>query len=188
MRIPTERECFRLIGEMNMMDHIVDHSVQVSRVALFLVDHMDRRTVVLNRRLVLASALLHDITKTRSFDTQENHATTGAQFLYDCGYRHVGDVVRQHVRLNEYFISRLPNEAEIVNYADKRVLHDRIVPLKDRMAYILKKYGQAIENQQRIQWLWEKTEALEKRLFTYLPFSPSELGKLMAGEAKPANR
>lgn len=185
MRIPSEKECYRLISEMNMMDHIVDHSVQVSRVAVFLVDHMDRGTIVLNRRLVLASALLHDITKTRSFNTRENHATTGAQFLYDCGYQHVGDVVGQHVRLNEYFISRLPTEAEIVNYADKRVLHDQIVPLKDRMTYILKKYGKAIENQQRIQWLWKKTEALERRLFRYLPFSPDELGKLMTDGKKP---
>lgn len=182
MKIPSEKECHRLISEMKMLDHIVDHSVQVSRVALFLVDHMDADRILLNRRLVQASALLHDITKTRSFQTRENHASTGAQYLHDLGYRRVGDIVKQHVRLDEYFMSEFPGEAEIVNYADKRVLHDRIVPLEDRMNYILEKYGQTIDYRQRLQWLWEKTRELEKRLFSFLPFAPDDLAAVMQDE------
>ena len=180
MQIPSEKECYRFISEMNMLDHIVDHSVQVCRVAVFMADQMDSGRLQLNRDLIRAAALLHDITKTRSFDTHENHAETGALFLFERGYRDVGRVVEQHVRLKEYFSSATPDEAEVINYADKRVLHDRVVPLKLRMDYILKKYGKTIEHRQRLQWLWGKTKELEKRLFGYLPFVPDELGLRLA--------
>jgi putative nucleotidyltransferase with HDIG domain len=160
---------------MKMLDHIVVHSFQVCRVATFIVDQMDTAQVQLSRNLIQAAALLHDITKTRSFTTRENHALTGAQFLSDLGYPEVGHIVEQHVRLEDYFDSDLPNEAEIVNYADKRVLHDKVVSLKERMEYILEKYAQGPEYKQRVRWLWQKTENLESRLFRYISFAPQEL-------------
>ena len=74
----------------------------------------------------------------------ENHARTGAQFLSDRGYPEVGHIVRQHVVLDEYFASEELTEAEIVNYADKRVLHDQVVSLKERKYYILEKTNKDI--------------------------------------------
>ncbi len=182
MQIPSARRCYQLISEMKMLEHIVDHSIQVCRVSIFLTDHMKTGKTKINRELVQASALLHDITKTRSFSTQENHVITGAQFLSERGYHEVGSIVKQHVRLNGYFSSEMPTEVEIVNYADKRVLHDKIVSLSDRMNYIWEKYGQEPENQERIRWLWKKTEALEKKLFKYLPFFPDEIERLILAE------
>ena len=182
MLIPSKKQCYRLIGEMKMLDHIVDHSIQVCRVSIFLVDHMKKGKIHLNRRLVQASALLHDITKTRSFSTLENHVITGAQFLTDRGYNEVGSIVKQHVRLDDYLTSEIPTEAEIVNYADKRVLHDKIVSLNKRMNYILERYGNEPEIQDRIRHLWKITEQLEKKLFKYLSFYPDELEALMLAE------
>ncbi len=182
MQIPSEAECYRYIAEMKMLDHIVDHSVQVCRVAVFMAAHMSGDGLRLDSGLIRAAALLHDITKTRSFETRENHAETGARFLYERGYRDVGRIVEQHVRLETYFASTRPDEAEIINYADKRVLHDQVVSLRQRMTYILKKYGQTPEHRERLQWLWGKTKELERRLFDYLPFPPDELGNRMAAE------
>ena len=134
----------------------------------------------LNRELILAAALLHDITKTRSFQTLEDHAETGAQLLAEIGYPEVGRIVGQHVRLDRYFSSKSPTEEEVVNYADKRVLHDRIVPLSERMGYILEKYGREPERKRAILLLWEKTEALEARLFAGIPFAPDDISRLLA--------
>jgi len=167
---------------MSMLDHIVVHSFQVCRVAIFLADHMGPGPGSLSRNLVQAAALLHDITKTRSFTTRENHALTGAQFLSEMGYPEVGHIIEQHVRLDSYTPSDFPTEAEIVNYADKRVLHDRIVTLKERMEYILEKYATGPEYRERLRWLWKKTEELELRLFSYVPFKPEELGSLLDNE------
>ena len=143
MNLPSKNDCFQLMCRMQMLENIVAHSIQVRRVGACLVDHIKREGGQLNRKLVQAAALLHDITKTRSFQTEENHALTGGQVL--------------------------------VNYADKRVLHDRIVSLDDRMRYIQERYGTQPEHKRRIELLWKKTAALEKHIFTYLPFSPDDL-------------
>jgi putative nucleotidyltransferase with HDIG domain len=161
--------------EMHMLENIVAHSLQVCRISMCLVVHLKAQGIHLDDQLVQAAALLHDITKTRSFKTKENHALTGSQHLTDSGFPEVGDLVRQHVRLDDYSEPKRPAEAEIINYADKRVLHDRIVPLDERMNYIIEKYGTQPEHQQRIRLLWEKTKDLEKQIFSYLPFSPNDL-------------
>ena len=163
-----------------MLENIVAHSIQVCRVGMCLVDHLKLQGSQLNGQLVQAAALLHDITKTRSFETEENHALTGGQVLTDFGYPQVGDLVRQHVRLDNYSERQNLSEAVIVNYADKRVLHDRIVSLDERMGYILERYGTRPEHKRRIQLLWEKTAALEKHIFNFLPFSPDALNHHLA--------
>ena len=96
MRIPTQEQCFLLMCEMKMMDHIVVHSIQVCRVATFLAERLNSQQNPLNHDLIRAAALLHDITKTRGFKTKENHAVTGGQLLAERGYPEIGELVRQH--------------------------------------------------------------------------------------------
>ena len=182
VRIPSVTQCYHLMFDMEMMDHIVAHSIQVSRVATLIADSLNEKGAKLDRGLVQASALLHDITKTRSFQTEEIHALTGAELLNDSGYPDVGNIVGQHVRLDEYFRTSSPLEEEIVNYADKRVLHDRIVSLEERMKYIMQKYGKETENRQRILCLWKKTEELEEKFFREIPFPPEDLNRILKAE------
>jgi putative nucleotidyltransferase with HDIG domain len=158
-----------------MLEHIVAHSLQVCRVALYLVDRLSERGISLDRAMVQAAALLHDITKTRSFQTGEMHTETGAELLRERGFFDVGEIVRQHVRLDTYFGSETPDEAEIVNYADKRVLHDEIVPMADRMGYILERYGQRTDLGSHLEWLWKKSEEMERRIFSALSFGPEAI-------------
>ncbi|MCG6906108.1 MAG: HDIG domain-containing protein [Desulfobacteraceae bacterium] len=181
MRIPTQRECFRLIAEMRMLDHIVAHSIQVCRVATLLVDQLNACRLEINRELVRASALLHDITKTRSLTTGENHAATGCEYVSQRGYPEVGEVVGQHVQLKAAPIDATPLAAEIVNYADKRVLHDRVVPLEQRMRYILERYGCKAEFRERWQRLWSDYVTMETRIFRGLRIAPRDLPAFLDG-------
>ncbi len=175
MTMLTKDECFQLMCDMQMPEHIVVHSIQVCRVAVCLADHLKLKGNHLNGQLLEAAALLHDITKNRSFKTAENHALTGGEKLTDLGYPEIGSLVRQHVRLDDYDDPTDLSEAVIINYADKRVLHDRIVSLDDRMCYIEERYGSEPEHKERIQKLWKKTQVLENQLFKYLPFDPDAL-------------
>ncbi len=175
MKIPSIEQCYALMTDMDMPDHIVAHSRRVCQVAMSMVDHLLTKDVRVNRELVRASALLHDITKFQSFTTRENHAISGARFLETLGYPEVGAVVGQHVLLDSYNGIGLPGEAELVNYADKRVLHDRVVSLEDRMWYIMNRYGRSENDRRRIRNLWNATETLEMKLFGFLPFSPDQL-------------
>jgi putative nucleotidyltransferase with HDIG domain len=161
--------------DMEMLEHIAVHSIMVQRVALTLVDAITANGISLDRPLITASALLHDITKTRSFETREDHARTGGEYLCEKGYPEVGDAVAQHVRLSAYRGNGEPTPAEIVNYADKRVLHDRIVSMKRRMAYIVERYGDLPDLRRKLDWLWEKSMALEQKLFRSLPFPPERI-------------
>ena len=176
MRIPARQECYRIMHAMQMMDHIVCHSLQVCRIALFLSDSLKAD---IDRGLVQAAALLHDITKTRGLQTRENHAETGKQLLVDMGYPEVGAIVGQHVLLDEYFSSDSPTEAEIVNYADKRVVHDKVTTLSQRIEYIMGRYGTEPERRGYIRMMGEKTKRLEDRLFRFCPFSPEEVEFLL---------
>ncbi len=175
MRIPPQNECLQMLCTTDMPGHIQNHSRLVCRIGLVLADGLIAAGVSINRDLVMASALLHDITKPRSFETGENHAQTGGEYLVALGFPEVGEIIRQHVVLDHYFEGTAPTEAEIVNYADKRVLHDQVVPLDDRMAYILHRYATTIESQALFQELWNHTRLLEQRLFTYLSFTPDFL-------------
>jgi putative nucleotidyltransferase with HDIG domain len=182
LNLPDKKRCYELMHEMRMLEHIAVHSLQVCRVAMWLTDHLPSLSPAPNRRLVQAAALLHDITKTRSFDTGENHARTGARYLEERQFPEVADVVRQHVRLDDDSDSASIGAATIVNYADKRVLHDKIVSLDERMQYILERYGETPARQERIRELWRITARLESRMFAPLSFHPANLPALLWGD------
>jgi len=184
MIVPSKHECFRLIHAIGTLDHIVTHSIQVCRVALLIADRLQGHAGCLNRSLILAGALLHDITKTRSLTTGERHAESGGIYLSEMGFPEVGVVVRQHVRLETFRQTGPVSEAEIVNYADKRVIHDRIAPLNERMVYILERYGRTPELRDRLKIIWEETVNLEEKLFQLLPFLPSTLAEHLSDEGR----
>jgi len=170
-----------MIREMKMMDHIIDHSVMVSNVALCIARSVQSSQPGINIPLIRSASLLHDITKTRSFDTGEVHSETGGSLLRERGFPEIADIIRQHVILDICRSDTPVTEQEIVNYADKRVLHDKVVSLDRRLSYIQVRYGGSPELQSRIQKMWKDTLALEKKLFDCIRFSPGQL----SGQVKP---
>ncbi|HOG17765.1 MAG: HD domain protein [Syntrophaceae bacterium PtaU1.Bin231] len=182
MNVPSREECYRIMIGMSMPDHIVAHSFQVCRIAVLLAKSRAAVNGALHLGLVEASALLHDITKARSFQTGEDHARSGGVYLAELGYPDVAGVIGQHVRLEAYFASETVSEAEIVNYADKRVVHDRIVPLEERIVYLLEHYGTEEPWRSRILMLAEKAREMESRIFLGLPFAPGEIERKIAGD------
>ncbi|WP_457551031.1 HDIG domain-containing metalloprotein [Desulfobacula sp.] len=187
MNIPSKKECFKLIKKMVMMDHIIDHSIMVSNIALFLSLKLEKYSPNLNARLTTCAALLHDITKTRSFNTKESHAETGGIMLTELGYPEVGDIIRQHVILDSYKNDSPVSAQEIVNYSDKRVLHDKVVSLNKRLEYINLKYGTQKEFKDYIQIMWTNTLALENKIFCQLDITPDQLSACVLKKIKKAD-
>lgn len=175
MKIPTRKQCFQIIRKMGMMDHIVDHSIMVGNVTLCLCRHVRQTAPALNVELATAAALLHDITKTRSFETGERHSETGGDLIEALGYPEVGDIIRQHVVLDRWKENAPVTEQEIVNYADKRVLHDSVVSLACRLEYIQERYAGHCHLKDQIAGMWETTLAIEHKLFRRISFSPAQL-------------
>jgi putative nucleotidyltransferase with HDIG domain len=171
------------MDEYRMLTNIRHHSLVVAQVADALLSGLKEglpTAPLLDRRLTIAGALLHDIAKTPCLDEGCDHADLGGQICEEHGFAEVGAIVREHVILAEHDPQRYGNglftEKEIVYYADKRVRHEQIVSLDERLAYIIEQYATGNPRLQAlIRENFERCLLLEKNLFTVLGFSPDQL-------------
>lgn len=180
---PSIEQCKVWLGQYEMLDNIRAHSYLVGRVAEALVDGLARtgKAVTLaDKDLVIAGALLHDIAKTLCIKTGCHHAKVGQQICNDLGYPNIGKLVVEHVVLNTFtpdlYRAGIFGAKEIIYYADKRVLHDQIVPLPTRLAYIIERYAKGDPlKEKHIRKNFTLTTEFEKYLFSYLDFSSERL-------------
>lgn len=173
--IPTREECLRLMRQYGMLENIIYHSLKVAKVATFIAKELNKMGHRIDIDLVEASSLLHDLTKTRCLQTGEDHAKTGCQLLRELGFERVGEIVREHIQISKIKDSSKVSEGEIVNYADKRVLHDRVVSLEDRFKDLKLRYGMSKKGIDIIGELEKKTFEIEEKIFSILKISPNEI-------------
>lgn len=182
--VPEVAQCLALMEQYAMLDNIRLHSFIVARVAETIVKEMalpaGNGAVPPDLDLVLAGALLHDIAKTPCLDGSCRHAEAGQAICIEHGYPEVGEIVHDHVILSSftpetYRQGHFPAR-EIVYYADKRVRHDEIVSLEQRLDYIVDRYADGSDYiKGRIRKNFEMCFELETHLFSFLPFQPGEL-------------
>jgi putative nucleotidyltransferase with HDIG domain len=174
--IPSFEECLNLMATHGMLPHIREHSFRVLEVASVLGEALAATGFSLSLPLIETGALLHDLGKTPCLGTVQNHAEWGAAILADLGYPELAQVVREHVHLDRTNGDRRPvREAEVVNYADKRVMHDRVVTLEARFADLKVRYGRTPEVVGRIAATAASSRALEEKLFAPLAITPRDL-------------
>ena len=166
-----------MIRRYRMMPHIVRHSELVTEVALLIARRLNSCGQHLDLALVEAGALLHDITKTMSIKTRENHAQTGSELLVSLGYPAVANIVLQHVRLDPGMCD--PDgvtEAEVVNYADKRVRHEEVVDIEERFRDVKDRYAEKFPGlQARFEEVQLETRLLEQKIFSKIDISPEQI-------------
>ena len=157
MTIPTKEECLKILKENNVSDNIIAHSEQVCNVALKIAGLLEKKGVKLNRNLIAAASLLHDVKKL----SQNDHVAEGFELLKSLGFEEVAEVIKKH---GLYHLSKnefVPKtwEEKIVFYADKRVKGGKIVSVDERFEYIKQRYKKDdIENDIKF------TKKIEKEL------------------------
>ena len=176
--IPTKEECLRLMGQYGMLENIAAHSLEVARVALFISIELNKKGQRSDLGLEEAASLLHDLTKTECLRTKEDHAQTGSQVLKGMGYERVGEVVSQHIWLCKEGDPSSISEEEIVNYADKRVMHDRIVSLEERFTDLKERYGRIQRAMDYLERLRKEIYDIESKIFFILKMDPNDLQNL----------
>jgi hypothetical protein len=87
----------------------------------------------------------------------------------------VGQIVAEHVVLSGEKDQSRVSEEEIVNYADKRVQHDRIVSLHERFRDLKDRYGQNERSLGLLDALEQATSKVERKIFSYLKIAPEDL-------------
>ena len=177
--IPAAEECRRILDEYDVPPHIRRHSEEVARLAVRLTLALRAEGHAhLDLALVEAAALLHDVAKARCLESLGDHAADGGSLLRERGFPGVGDLVARHVELGAWDPEGVPCEAEILNYCDKRVQHERVVGLDERFGDLAERYGRGNpEAEKRIWRNWRTTRDVEEKLFRGLPFRPEELGR-----------
>jgi uncharacterized protein len=166
------------MNEYGMLENIIEHSIEVANVALFLSEELNKRGQKIDLLLVEAASLLHDLTKTESFKTREDHARTGARVLKEIGYDEVGEVVAQHIWLSHEIDPLFVSEEEVVNYADKRVMHDRIVSLEERFNDLRDRYGTDQKGMEYLGRMEKVIQEIENKIFLILQINPNDLRNL----------
>jgi putative nucleotidyltransferase with HDIG domain len=181
--IPSIEKCFHLMDKYQMLENIKAHSIVVAKVAHLIARGLLDAGLDISLEKTTAGALLHDIGKTASLNSDENHAEIGQQICLQNHLDEIADIVREHVILKNYNLSDNYSEKEIVYYSDKRVNHDKIVTLEERLNYILGRYG---KNQERLHQLikenFELCKKVEEKLFSKLDFSHESLAHLVKHE------
>ena len=178
MMIPSRDECLVLMSQCGMLENIVSHSLEVARVALFISAGLNRKGQRIDLGLVEAASLLHDLAKTECLKTKDDHARRGCQVLEEMGYGRVGDVVAQHIWLEKSGDLSCVSEEEVVNYADKRVMHDRIVSLEERFSDLKARYGLNPRAMDYLERLQKEVYGVEDKIFFILQIDPNDLQDL----------
>lgn len=161
--IPTYNECIKIIDKKGMLENIKEHSILVMKVSLAITDAL-KPGVNINRELVLAGAILHDITKTESLATHEPHDFSGGAYLRSLGLAPVAEIVEAHVEAESLDFDGPLSEKDIVHYADKRVKHSSIVTLSQRVEDLLVRYGNTEERRKMILQRVPYNEKLEQKI------------------------
>ena len=181
-KVPSVDQCYKLLKQYRVPDHIIQHSEIVCKVAVLLANELNKQGENLSIPEIEAAALLHDITKMEGIETRKDHAKTGKRLLAELGFKRIGEIMAQHIKLKEGRNPRPISEEEIINYSDKRVMHTRVVTLEERFADLQKRYGaKSLDKNalERISALEYETYELENRIFSKLNFPPEELSNLM---------
>jgi putative nucleotidyltransferase with HDIG domain len=180
MKIPNRKECFELIEKFQMPPNIKEHSLLVCQIALTMARAMNQKGAELDLAAIEAASLLHDITKSQSIKTGENHAETGGQLIKELGFGRIAEIVQQHIAISHSSASGKIREEEIVFYADKRVLHTGVVDLTERFKDLMQRYGKDAESKKRINAMKIETCCIEKSIFSQLNMSADAFDVLLA--------
>src|SRR3989338_9183253 len=138
MKIPTKEECVELLRRNNVPDNIIAHTTKVCEFSLKVCDVLEKRGIQVNKELVAAAALLHDIKKLEPGE----HEIEGAKYIESLGYPKVGVLIKKHGLKHSFDKEFIPAtwEEKIIFYSDKRVKNDKVVSIDERFEYIKQTY------------------------------------------------
>lgn len=155
----TDQEVSKLIEEFRVPLHVRRHCAAVADFCVELGEKLIKAGIKIDLKLLRHAALLHDLLRVIDFKTFEpekfpdpitaedvdflkklrekyrgmHHADAVAQILRERGCSDIASVVEKHkyVQIKDGFKTW---EEKILYYGDKRIKHNKVVPLAERLA------------------------------------------------------
>ncbi len=185
--IPDEGRCLELLKKHKTPDHIVLHSQRVWEVGKLLGEELIAKDHAVDIDLLRASCLLHDIGKYPCIlDGGGRHDVRGEQILKEEGFPRVARIVVQHVILRTSREDPI-REEQLAYYSDKRVVHDELVSIDARFAYLEQTYGKTPEALRGLARMKDVTVQVEKEIFALLDFQPDDVEDLLRKSRRAGN-
>jgi putative nucleotidyltransferase with HDIG domain len=181
--IPSRAQAAGLLLDLSPPPRLLRHSIAVAEVAAFLADRALRHGAGIDRRIVEAAGLLHDLDKAlpRTHPLRElGHGHAGARWLVEHGLPELAPAVKSHPvgRLSEpgyeAWIRNATWEERIVAYADKRAIQ-RLVPIDTRFARWLRGHP---DLEPSLRLARSRAEVLEREVCGLAGVSPAEVRRL----------
>ncbi len=204
--LPTHKECQAIIEEHHVPPHIVKHSLTAAKLAVFLAQKLKEKGITVDVNLVDKACLLHDIVricniKELDFNrfeqpvTAENkakwqqlrtkyketpHEYAACDILKD-KFPVLALTIKKHRYIGILNETEKPNtwEEKLVYYADMRVMHDKIVPLEERLTEAHKRNALFYGTEAQSKIITAKVDpliySLEKEIFDEISLSPLDI-------------
>lgn len=204
--LPTHKECLAIIKEHHVPPHIVKHSLTVAKLAVFLAQRLTEKGITVDVNLVDRACLLHDIVricdvKESDYSRPEQPVTAEDKAKWrqlrakyeGIPHEHAAyDILKEQypalaltIKKHRYIAvldeeEKLSTwEEKLVYYADKRVMHDEIVPLKERLTEAHKRNVFFYDTEAQSKIITAKVDpliySLEEQIFDKIGLSPLEI-------------
>ena len=204
--LPNRKECLALLAEYHVPPHIVNHSRAVAKLAVFLAQRLNEDGEAVDINLLERACLLHDLLRVLDFKEsdynsfernlpeqekakwQRIRAKYKAMTHEDAAYEILKDkypALALAIKRHRYMA--LPDENEkpdtweekLLYYADKRVMHETIVPLKERLAEGHKRNVLSHDSEAKSKINIARVDPLiyemEKEIFDKIGLNPNEV-------------
>jgi uncharacterized protein len=204
--LPTRNQCFDIIKKYHVPPNIVKHSLATAKLAVFLAKKLKEKDIAVDVELVERACLLHDVAricevkesdynnigmtvteqektawdKLKTEYKAAGHEDTAYELLKE-QYPVLALTIKKHRYVSLLDENDRPDtwEEKIVYYADKRVMHDKIVTLKERLdeahqrnAHLRQMKGQNNIDTDKVDRLIFE---LEEEIFTAIGLDPAEV-------------
>jgi len=195
-RLPTRQQCSELLKEYRVPSHIVRHSMASAKMGVFLAERLADAGHDVDVDLVERACMLHDLMRACDFKLQdftrfeepvsedtkafwrrlkEKYDGRGHEYAaYDVlrkKWPELAVTILRHKYVAPISESDKPQtwEDKLVYYADKRAMHETIVPLRQRLeeahARSAANYGASKERQRQIAIIDGLIFEMEKEIF-----------------------
>jgi hypothetical protein len=201
MLIPTIEQCHELFEQYKVPGTVQTHCQTVFKVATYLAEELKKKGYPINTTIIGPLALLHDFMKAVTLEKLDNppynynpskeelemhqklreqypdmSETKVTSFILQDKYPEFSQLFLELDKLTHEPHPRVSEEAHFIHYVDWRVLGNKVVPIEQRMNYILERYGSWIKKR-NLDWEQIKKEQLDyqQKIFKHLPIQPEEL-------------
>lgn len=178
--IPTEEQAKKLWDKYQLPDKKRLHVSLVARVAMFLAGRWEKKygSGNVNKQLLLAAALLHDIDKAIPRAPGEQHPDTAVRVLQEEGADEVAAVVKRHPlhAILDPEIAPQTIEEKFLYLSDKMVKF-KIIDV-DRRFQLWRDEQLPFEARETLERCYPKVKLLEQEILSAIDLIPSDVAKL----------